>query len=251
MISKLAVVESTEIGTNVRIAEFAVVRAGARLGNDVIVHPHVVIGPGVTIGDGVEIFPGAFIGREPKGAGALARQPVFDRVVTIGANTSIGPHAIIYYDVVIGENTLIADGASIREKCRIGSRCIISRYVTINYNTTIGDRTKVMDLTHLTGNMSIGNDVFVSVNVGTTNDNAIGKVGYSEERVLGPTIEDGAAVAVGASLLPGVVIGRDAIVGAGAVVTKNVEPETLVIGMPARRVRSLGAAPDAGSGQAG
>jgi acetyltransferase-like isoleucine patch superfamily enzyme len=242
MISKLAVVESTEIGANVRIAEFAIVRAGARLGNDVVIHPHVVVGPGVTIGDGVEIFPGAFIGREPKGAGALARQPVFERTISIGANASIGPHAIIYYDVTIGENTLIADGASIREKCRIGSRCIISRYVTINYNTTVGDRTKVMDLTHVTGNMTIGNDVFISVNVGSTNDNAIGKAGYSEDRVLGPTIEDGAAVGVGASLLPGVRIGAGAIVGAGAVLTKDVAAETLVMGMPARFVRRLGAA---------
>ena len=187
----------------------------------------------------MEIFPGAYIGKEPKGAGALARTPVFDKRVVIGANSSIGPHAVIYYDVEIGEHTLIGDGASIREKCRIGSRCIISRYVTINYNTTIGNRTKIMDLTHITGNCTIGDDVFVSVLVGTANDNAIGHLGYDENQVVGPALHDGAAVGVGASLLPGVAVGEGAIVGTGAVVAKDVAPKTLVLGVPAKFVRSL------------
>lgn len=239
MISKLAVVETADIGRGVTIGEFAIVRAGSRLGDGVVIHPHAVIGDGVVLGDGVEVFPGAVVGREPKGAGALARQPVFERRIEVGANSSIGPHAVLYYDVVIGEQTLIGDGASIREQCRIGSRCIISRYVTINYNTTVGDRTKVMDLTHLTGNMRVGNDVFISLHVGSTNDNAVGKHGYSEDAVIGPTIEDGAMIGVGASLLPGVVIGRGAIVGAAAVVTRDVAERTVVMGIPARAMRTV------------
>ena len=80
-------------------------------------------------------------------------------------------HAIIY--IFIG--TLIGDGASIREQCRIGDNCIVSRLVTINYNAKIGNRTKIMDNTHITGNMEIGDDVFISV-VATTNDNNIGRL---------------------------------------------------------------------------
>jgi acetyltransferase-like isoleucine patch superfamily enzyme len=239
MISPHAVVQTRQIGEGVNIAEFAVIREGVIIGNNVIIHPHVILESGVEIGDGVEIFPCAYIGKEPKGAGALARTPVFERKVFIGANTSIGPNAVIFYDVEIGEQTLLGDGASIREKCKIGSRCIISRYVTINYNTTIGDRTKVMDLTHVTGNCRIGNDVFISLTVGMVNDNAIGHLPYEEERVRGPIIEDGAAVGAGATLLSGITIGRGAIVGAGSVVTKNVAAKTLVMGTPARLVRKL------------
>lgn len=235
----MAIVETEAIGFGTKVAEFAVVRANAQLGDNVVIHPHVVVESGVVIGDDVEIFPGAYIGKEPKGAGATARLPKFEREVVVGANCAIGPNAVIYYDVSVGENTLIGDGASVREQCRIGSECIISRYVTINYNATIGDRTKVMDLTHITGNCRIGNDVFVSVQVSTTNDNSMGIKGYSEEFVLGPTVEDEAMVGAKANLLPGVVIGKGAIVGAGAVVTKDVEAGTIVMGMPARFVRQV------------
>jgi len=94
-----------------------------------------------------------------------------------------------------------------------------------------------MDLTHITGNMTIGRDVFISVLVGTTNDNALGSRGYQNERIVGPTIGDGAMIGSGAHLLPGVVIGAGAVVGSGSVVTKNVDAHKVVMGVPARVVR--------------
>jgi UDP-3-O-[3-hydroxymyristoyl] glucosamine N-acyltransferase len=219
------------LAEGVIVDPFAVI-GKAVIGRDTRIHAHVVIADGARIGDAVEIFPGAFIGKEPKGAGALARTPEFERFVEIGSSSSIGPHAVLYYDVRIGHNTLIGDGASIREKCRIGSFCIVSRYVTLNYNAHVGDRTKIMDNTHITGNCRIGSDVFVSIHVGTTNDNVI-RAGYADH-IAGPVIEDGATLAVGVSVLPGVVVGAHSIVGAGAVVTRDVAAGTTVMGIPAR-----------------
>ena len=115
MLSKLAVVETDNLDKNVTVGEFAIIRSNVIIGSNVIIHPHVIINPGVILGDGVEIFPGALIGKEPKGAGATARQLKFNKRVFIGANSSIGPHAVIFYDVEIGENTLIGDAVSIRE----------------------------------------------------------------------------------------------------------------------------------------
>jgi acetyltransferase-like isoleucine patch superfamily enzyme len=242
-ISQLAVVETKDMGTNVSIGEFAIVRKDVRLGDNVIIHPHVIVNSGANIGAGVEVFPYTLIGKEPKGAGATARTPSFTRAIIIGVNSKIGPGAVVFYDVEIGENTLLGDGASVREQCVIGSRCIISRYVTINYNTRIGDGTKIMDLTHITGNCIIGNDVFVSTGVFTANDNRIGAAGYHEEDIQGPTIENAAMIGAGAVLLPGVRIGRGAIVGAGSVVTRDVHPDSTVIGIPARiRARGVVAA---------
>ena len=111
---------------------------------------------------------------------------------------------MIYYDVKIGQNTLIGDGASIRELCTIGDECIIGRYVAINYNCHVGNRTKVMDLAVLTGNMTVGEDVFIAMNVSSANDNAMGADSYDEDQIAGPTIGARARIGVGAVLLPGV-----------------------------------------------
>lgn len=235
-----SVVASDDIGRNVTIGEFAVVRDGASLGDDVVIHPHAVIEDGVTVGPGTEVFPGAFLGKEPKGAGAVARQPHFDRKLTVGGGSSVGPNVVLFYDVEIGEGTLLGDGASIREGCRLGQECLISRYVTVNYETIIGDRTKIMDLTHVTGNCRIGSDVFISLTVGMTNDNRpLRSEGYVEERVRGPVIEDGVLIGAGATLLPGVTIGEGAVVAAGAVVNKDVAAHTMVAGVPASYKRDV------------
>lgn len=237
MISDTAVVKSKKIGHGTTIREFVVVAETAIIGARCIIHPFVLIEGGVEIGDDVEIFSGVVLGKEPKGASAVARVPTCDKQVTIGNGCSIGPNAVIFQDVKIGTGCLIGDGASIRENCRIGDACLIGRYVTLNYNVRVGNRSKVMDLTHLTGNMTVGDDVFISIHVSTTNDNNLGKLGYDKERVLGPTIANEAMIGAGASILPGVSIGCGSVVASGAVVTKDVADETLVAGVPARFVR--------------
>jgi len=239
MISKMSVVETKNIGSNVDIAEFSIIRAGAVIGDNVCIHPHAVINSGVVIGNGVEIFPGAYLGKPPKGAGATARPIAFEPRVEIGDECSIGPHAVIFYDVIVGNNTLVGDGASLREQVRVGHHCLISRYVTVNYNTVIGDNTRIMDLTHITGNCRIGNNVFISVLVSSTNDNVVVTREYDDEVILGPQVDDDATIGAGASLLPGVKIGRGAFVASNAVVTRDVEPYNLVMGIPAKMVKNL------------
>ena len=87
--------------------------------------------------------------------------------------------------------------------------------------------------------MQIGSHVFISALVATTNDNYLGQKGYDEAFVKGPIIEDNVGIGAGANILPGVRIGTGSIVAAGAVVTKDIPPKKLVMGIPARIVRDL------------
>lgn len=239
MISKLAVIETSQVGINVKIGEFCVIRDNVQIGNNVTIHPNVIIEAGVIIGDNVEIFPGSYIGKTPKGAGATARPIVFTPKITIGNGCAIGPSAVIYYDVTIGDNTLIGDGASLREKVVIGHHCLISRYVTINYNTKIGNYTRVMDLTHITGDCEIGDNVFISILVSTTNDSVVFNKEYNNEEFRGPKIEDNVIIGSSACLLPEITIRRGALVGTNAVVTRNVNEYDVVMGIPATVRRNL------------
>lgn len=234
LISEKAVVQTSRIGKEVSIEEFAVIRSDVIIGENVSIHPYVVIEDGVVIGDNVEIFPGSYIGKIPKGAGALARTPKFKKTIVIGNQCSIGPNAIIYYDVQIGDNTLIGDGASIREECKIGAKCVIGRYVTINYECVIGNCTKIMDHTWLGGKIVIEDDVFISGCVGMANDNNMGKNGYKDKEIQGPYVKTGTAIGLGAAILPNVTIGSNTIIGAGTLVTKDIPDGSTVMGIPGR-----------------
>jgi acetyltransferase-like isoleucine patch superfamily enzyme len=222
------------------IASTARVLGKVKIDRDAVVHDFVTIYPNVRIESNVEIFEGAVIGKPPAVTRAVARQVSSDLGTTaIGEGCVISPHAVIYTDVQIGDQTLVGDNASIREKCRIGKQCIIGRNVTVHYNTTIGDFSKIMDLTNITGNMIIGSHVFISTLVATTNDSNFGLKGYDESLVRGPVIEDHVRVGAGANILPGVRVGAGAMVGAAALVTRDVPPKKLVMGIPARIVRDL------------
>lgn len=197
------------------------------------------------IGKNVTIMPGAVVGRPPLSTGALARkQSITLPPVRIGDNCVIGCNAVIYRGTTIGSNCLIGDTASMREQVSIGDSCIIAMGVTINYNTKIGNRVKVMDNSHITGNVIIEDDVFISTLVSTTNDNSMGReaalnVPPEVRKRSGPIIRRNATIGAGASVLPGVEIGENAIVGANSTVTKAVPPKVLVMGTPARVIRPL------------
>lgn len=239
MISPLAVVESDDIAADVDIGEFAIVRAGATIGPGTVVHPHAVIGEGVQIEADVEVLPGAFIGRRPSRMRALATTASARPNVHLARGVLVGAHAVVFSGCIIGPESLIGDGAWVREDTVIGALSVVGTRAVVAYSVTIGDRVKIMNLSNIAGHSVLEDDVFVGVGVTTSNDNAMGRTGGAEPRLSGPHIERGAAIGSGACLLPGVRIGANAIVGSGAVVTHDVAPATVVMGVPARHVRSV------------
>jgi acetyltransferase-like isoleucine patch superfamily enzyme len=197
-------------------------------------------GTDVVYGENVVVFPGAVLGKRPMGPG-LSRQPSLpdDPRVHLGNGCVIGANAVIYAGVTIGAGTLIGDGVVIREDVQIGEMSVIGSNSTVNAHTRIGSRVKIMDLTHITADALIEDDVFISTGVLSTNDNAMGREGYTGH-FRGPTNRSGAAVGAGVIFLPGKEVGAGATVGAGAVVTHDVPPGATVMGIPARVKRRFG-----------
>jgi len=109
----------------------------------------------------------------------------------------------------------------------------------VENDTTIGAMTKIQAEAYITAYSTLEEHVFVAPCVVTTNDNFMGRTEHRHDLVRGPTIRRGARIGGGAVLCPGVEIGEDAFVGAGAVVTKDVPPRVIVVGNPARELREV------------
>lgn len=208
---------------------------GCKIGKGVIIHHNVVIYPGTIIGDGTEIFDGAVIGRPPKGAGNLVHklEDTFDPV-EIGNGCVIGSNAVIYAANKLGNNVLIGDGACIREHANIGDKVLIAQQCTFNHHVTVKNNSKVMDLTHITARTVIEDDVFIGVGVSSANDNNMRIKGSEVGEASVITLKKGCKIGSGSTLLPGITVGENAVVGAGSVVTRDVSAESRVMGVPAK-----------------
>ncbi len=180
------------------------------------------LSPDLDVGAGTYIDELAIVGVVGR-AGAAA--------VVIGPNSTVRSHTVIYAGVVAGRGFNTGHGALIRENNRFGNDVSIGSHATIEPGNVIGDRTRVHSGCFLE-NVTLGNDVFVGPNVVFTDDpHPVCR--ECMEIVRGAIVEDGAAIGANSTILPGVRIGRGALVGAGSVVTKDVPPEMVVFGHPA------------------
>lgn len=118
---------------------------------------------------------------------------------------------------------------------RIGSDCNICSHCFIENDVVIGDRVTIKNGVQLWDGLRVGDDVFIGPNVTFSNDK-LPRSKQHQANVLKTEIESGASVGAGATILPGLKIGRHAMVGAGAVVTRSVPPNAIVVGNPARIV---------------
>ena len=215
------------------IADDAVLGEGVRVGADVVVHP------GTVVGDGVEVQDGAVLGKPPK----LARHSTAPRgggePLVIDAGAVICCRAIVLAGARIGAGAIVGDQAFVRERSRVGEGSVIGRGSAVDNDVVVGARVRVQTDVYLTAYSVVEDDVFVGPGAVTTNDSTMSRHG-PEYALEGARLRRACRVGGGAVLVPGVEVGEEAFVAAGAVVTRDVPPRAVVMGAPARVVREVG-----------
>jgi acetyltransferase-like isoleucine patch superfamily enzyme len=203
------------------------------------VHPTATVYEGTVLGESVKVLEGAVVGKQPtlSPRSTAKREPLPPTV--IGAGTIVSTGAIVFAGSQIGARVILGDQSCVRERVEIGDDVVLGRGSYIENDTTVGAMTKIQADAYITAYSTLEDHVFIAPCVVTTNDNYMGRTEKRLAEMRGPTIRRGARVGGGAILCPGIEIGEEAFVGAGAVVTKDVPPRKLVVGNPARVLRDV------------
>ena len=192
------------------IAATAIVHSSVQLGDDSVIEDFVVLGGPST-----------------------SEQPL-----VVGRGATIRSHTVIYGSSRIGGGFQTGHAVLIREGARIGTDVSVGTHTILEHHVVLGDRVRVHSGSFLPEFSVVEDDAWIGPRVTFTNA-VYPRSRDVKETLRGPIIRAGAKIGASATLLPGVVIGENALVGAGAVVVKDVAPNTVVAGNPARVLRSV------------
>ncbi len=171
-------------------------------------------------------------------ASKLAPDLLLGEGVRLGADVRIGAHVTIYTKVRIGEEARIGDYAQVRERANILAGATIGSFASIDPEVHVGQRASVQTRCYLARGSTIEDDVFLGPGVTLANDDTMGRHSPGEE-LRGPTLRRACRVGAGAVICPGIEVGEEAFVAAGAVVAADVPSRAVVMGVPARVVREV------------
>ena len=157
----------------------------------------------------------------------------------LGASVVVGCGAVVLRGAEIADGVFLGDQSFVRELSRIGEGSVIGRGSAVDNDVVVGARVSVQTDVYLTAGSVLEDDVFVGPGVTTTNDSTMARHAPGEP-LRGATLRRACRIGGGAVLCPGVEVGEEAFVAAGAVVAADVPPRAVVMGVPARVVREVG-----------
>ena len=198
-----------------------------------------IVYPGTVVGDGCKILDYAVVGKQPTLSPRSTAKREELPPAELGAGTVVSTGAVVFAGSSIGARVVLGDQSCVRERVRIGDDVVVGRGSLVENDTTIGALTKIQAHAYITAYSTLEDEVFIAPCVVTTNDNFMGRTERRHDLIKGPTIRRGARVGGAAVLLPGIEIGEEAFVGAGAVVVRDVPPRAVVVGNPARQIREV------------
>jgi acetyltransferase-like isoleucine patch superfamily enzyme len=187
---------------------------------------------GVRLGTRSLIEDYCVIGVPPRGASEGELETV------LGSGAHLRSHTVVYAGNLIGNNFQTGNKVNIRELNHIGDNVSVGTLSVIEHHVEIGNNVRIHSQAFIPEFSILEDDAWIGPNVVLTNAKYPLSQGVKES-LQGPRIKRGAKIGANATLLPGVVIGENALVGAGAVVIKDVPAGVVVAGNPARIIRQL------------
>jgi acetyltransferase-like isoleucine patch superfamily enzyme len=195
-----------------------------------------IVRANVTFGEGAVVEDFCIIGAPPRGAkdGELP--------TLIGARAVIRSHTVIYAGNVIGSNFQTGNKVNIRESNRIGNNVSVGTLTVIEHHVEIADNVRIHTQVFIPEYSVLEEGCWIGPNVVFTNAKYPLAPGIKDQ-LAGPIIRKGAKIGANVTLLPGVIVGENALVGAGSVVVSDVAPGSVVVGNPARPIRQISELP--------
>jgi len=189
-----------------------------------------IVHPGVELGDGCILEDYCIIGAPPRGAR-------LDEIATfIGPGAHIRSHTVIYAGNRIGKGFQTGNKANIRESNEIGDDVSVGTLTVIEHHVKIGNGARIHSQAFIPEYSTLEEGAWIGPNVVLTNARYPQSTSVKAD-LCGPTIRSGAIIGANVTILPGVVIGRRALVGAGSLVLADVPDGAVVAGSPARFIR--------------
>lgn len=233
-LSRVAELIPSDRAPGLMLGPGAEIAADAELGAHVVVHAGVRIGPGCRVEDGVVLGKPPRLAPTSAAAGAPPPPPL-----ELAAGATICAGAVVLAGARIGEGAIVGDQAHVRERAEIGAGTMIGRGSSVDNDVRVGARVRVQTLVYLTAFSVVEDDVFVGPGAITTNDDTMSRHDAGTP-LRGALLRRACRVGGGSVLCPGIEVGEEAFVAAGAVVTRDVAPRAVVMGVPAGKVREVG-----------
>jgi acetyltransferase-like isoleucine patch superfamily enzyme len=227
------------VAADASIAPGAVIHAGSSIGRGSQIGAGAVVHAGTDIGEDCLIEDGAVLGKRPRLRAASSASGATIGPLRLEAGVTVCCGAVVYAGAHVASGAIIGDQAQVRERAFIGPQTVVGRGSSVDFDTRVGARVLIQTGVYVTGGSVVEDDVFLGPGVVTTNDHTMGRH-LRGEGLLGPIFRRACRVGGGAVLVPGVTIGEEAFVAAGALVTRDVAAREVVMGVPARVVRRVG-----------
>ena len=201
--------------------------------------PSATVHEGTVLGEGVVLEDNAVVGKPPRLGPASKASREAPPPAVLGDGVAVCAGAVVYAGATIGDNAVVGDHAQVRERAVVGAGSVVGRGSGVDQDVRIGERVKLQSMVYVAAGTVIEDDVFVGPGVTTTNDDTMGRHPRGEPPD-GVLLRRACRIGGGAVLVPGVEVGEEAFVAAGAVVTRDVPARAVVMGVPARVVGEVG-----------